>query len=170
MEPPFLPRLGVVMKGNKKLQNTVWYGLGPGENYADSKAACTMGIYRSSVDGMGTEYVYPQENGHREQVKWFGLDDGTHSLLCTMESPCGLNLANYTDEALELAKHPFEIQHAEDVIIHLDYLHSGLGSNSCGEEQLEEYKVKRQDFAMTFTLQPAEAGKELEKTRKKYLD
>lgn len=170
LEPPFLPRLGVVMKGNKKLQNTVWYGLGPGENYADSKAACTMGIYRSSVDGMGTEYVYPQENGHREQVKWFGLDDGTHSLLCTMESPCGLNLANYTDEALELAKHPFEIQHAEDVIIHLDYLHSGLGSNSCGEEQLEEYKVKRQDFAMTFTLQPAEAGKELEKTRKKYLD
>ena len=56
------------------------------------------------------------------------------------------------------------------MIIHLDYLHSGLGSNSCGEEQLEEYKVKRQDFAMTFTLQPAEAGKELEKTRKKYLD
>lgn len=170
LEPPFLPRIGVIMKGNGKFQQTAWYGLGPGENYADSKAACTMGIYRSTVDGMGTEYVYPQENGHREQVKWFSLGDGTRSLLCSMERPLGLNLANYTDEALEQAKHPFEIEKDEDVIIHLDYLHSGLGSNSCGEEQLEEYKVKRQDFAMTFTLQMVEAGKETEQARKKYLN
>lgn len=170
LEPPFLPRIGVVMKGSKKLQNTIWYGMGPGENYVDSKAACSMGIYESTVDAMGTEYVYPQENGHREQVKWFGIGDGTRSLLCTMERPLGLNLANYTDEALEAARHPFQIQAAEDVIIHLDYLHSGLGSNSCGEEQLEEYKVKRQDFAMTFTLQIAEAGSERTKARKKYLD
>lgn len=170
LEPPFLPRIGVVMKGNKKLQDAVWYGLGPGENYADSKAACTMGIYRSTVDAMGTDYVYPQENGHREQVKWFGIGDGKRSMLCTMGQPLGLNLANYTDEALELAEHPFRIQRAEDVIIHLDYLHSGLGSNSCGEEQLEEYKVKRQDFAMSFTLSIAEEGQELIKTRKQYLD
>ncbi|MGN0267579.1 MAG: glycoside hydrolase family 2 TIM barrel-domain containing protein [Lachnospiraceae bacterium] len=170
LEPPFLPRIGVIMKGNRKFQQTAWYGLGPGENYADSKAACTMGIYRSTVDGMGTEYVYPQENGHREQVKWFSLGDGTRSLLCSMERPLGLNLANYTDEALEQAKHPFEIEKDEDVIIHLDYLHSGLGSNSCGEEQLEEYKVKRQDFAMTFTLQMVEAGKETEQARKQYLN
>lgn len=170
LEPPFLPRIGVIMKGNRKFQQTAWYGLGPGENYADSKAACTMGIYRSTVDGMGTEYVYPQENGHREQVKWFSLGDGTRSLLCSMERPLGLNLANYTDEALEQAKHPFEIEKDEDVIIHLDYLHSGLGSNSCGEEQLEEYKVKRQDFAMTFTLQMVEEGKETEQARKQYLN
>ncbi|MDY2628844.1 MAG: glycoside hydrolase family 2 TIM barrel-domain containing protein [Lachnospiraceae bacterium] len=170
LEPPFLPRIGVIMKGNRKFQQTAWYGLGPGENYADSKASCTMGIYRSTVDGMGTEYVYPQENGHREQVKWFSIGDGTRSLLCSMEHPLGLNLANYTDEALEQAKHPFEIEKDDDVIIHLDYLHSGLGSNSCGEEQLEEYKVKRQDFAMTFTLQMVEAGKETEQARKHYLD
>lgn len=169
-EPCFVPRLGIVMRGNKEFQDTAWYGLGPGESYPDSKAASFMGIYHSTVDDMATPYVFPQENGHRENVKWFAIGKGEDSLLCTMEQPLGLNLSNATDESLELARHPFEIQKAEDVIIHLDYLHSGLGSNSCGEEQLEEYKVKLQDFAMVFTFQAVKTEDVVEKARKKYLD
>ncbi|MBO5373536.1 MAG: DUF4981 domain-containing protein [Lachnospiraceae bacterium] len=170
LEPPFLPRIGIVMQGNKAFQNTLWYGLGPGESYPDSLAASMMGIYKNTVDGMQTNYVFPQENGHRENVKWFAINDGNAGLLCKIEGSLGLNLANYTDESLEKAQHPFEIEKAKDVIIHLDYLHSGLGSNSCGEEQLEEYKVKLQDFAMAFTLQPIKAGTEIENARKRYLE
>lgn len=170
LEPPFLPRIGIVMKGNKEFQNTLWYGMGPGENYADSSAAAFMGIYNSTVDGMATAYVFPQENGHREGVKWFLIGDGKTGLLCKMEKRLGMNLSNCTDESLENARHPYEIEDAEDVIIHLDYLHSGLGSNSCGEEQLEEYKVKLQDFTMSFTLQPVEKGSEIKEARKRYLD
>lgn len=170
LEPPFLPRIGVVMKGNKELQDSVWYGRGPGENYVDSKQAGLMGIYCSTVDEMGTNYVFPQENGHREDVKWFGIGDGTMTLLCKADAPLGLNLANYTDESLENAKHPFQIQKAEDVIIHLDYAQSGLGSNSCGEEQLEEYKVKLQDFAIAFELQVVTHGDEIKEAKKRYLD
>ena len=170
LEPEFLPRIGVCMKASKDLQNTVWYGMGPGENYPDSKAACAMGIYRSTVDGMHTDYVFPQENGHREQVKWFGLSDGKQTMLCKAQGELGLNIANYTDESLEKARHPYEIEKSDDVILHLDYLHSGLGSNSCGEEQLEEYKVKRQDFSMTFTFSLVNAGQEEAEAGKQYLD
>lgn len=170
LEPPFLPRLGIVMKGAKALQNTVWYGMGPGESYVDSCAASSMGIYKSTVEHMETSYVFPQENGHREQVKWFGIGEGEKALLFTMASPLGLNLANYTDESLEKAQHPFQIEEAEDVIIHLDYLHSGLGSNSCGEEQLEEYKVKNQDFSMTFTMEVVKKDELESQAAKKYLD
>lgn len=129
-----------------------------------------MGVYRSNVDAMGTDYVYPQENGHREKVCWFVIGDGRKSLLCTMERPLGLNLSNYTDESIEKAAHTFELEAAEDVIIHLDYKHSGLGSNSCGEEQLEKYKVKREDFAMAFRLQVVEDGREQEEAALKYQD
>ena len=170
LEPAFLPRIGVIMKGNKNFQKTMWYGMGPGESYVDSKAASIMGIYENTVDGMMTEYVFPQENGHHEQVKWFRIGDGKDGLLCKMEEKLGLNLANYTDESLEKAQHPFEIEKADDVIIHLDYRQSGLGSNSCGEEQLEENKVKLQDFAMAFTVQAAECGTEIRKARKQYID
>ncbi len=169
LEPEFLPRLGVKMRGNQRLQQTVWEGMGPGENYPDSRRACAMGIYRNTVKGMGTDYVYPQENGHREHVLWFGIGNGAKTLLCTMERPLGLNLSNYTDEAIEQASHPFELEPAEDVIIHLDYKHSGLGSNSCGEEQLEAFKVKREDFTMAFRLQIVEQGQEQKEAYKKYL-
>lgn len=169
-EPEFLPRIGIVMKAEKKLQNVMWYGLGAGENYADSKAACQMGIYQNTVDGMKTEYVFPQENGHREDVKWLALGDGGKNLLCKMEAPLGINISNCTDEALEEAKHPWQIKRADDVILHLDYKQSGLGSNSCGEEQIEEYKVKRQDFTMAFTLQIVNKGEETEEAFKHYLD
>lgn len=170
LEPPFLPRLGVLVKANKELQNTIWYGRGKGENYVDTKAACPIGIYRSTVEKMKTPYVFPQENGHREEVGWFGIGDGVHTLLCKMDAPLGLNLSNYTDEMIEEAKHPWQLEKAEDIIIHLDYLQSGVGSNSCGEEQLEEYKVKRQDFTMAFTLRVVKAGEEVEEAYRKYQD
>lgn len=170
LEPAFLPRIGVIMKGNKNFQKAMWYGMGPGESYVDSKAASIMGIYENTVDGMMTDYVFPQENGHHEQVKWFRIGDGKDGLLCKMEEKLGLNLANYTDESLEKAQHPFEIEKADDVIIHLDYRQSGLGSNSCGEEQLEENKVKLQDFAMAFTVHAAECGTEIREARKQYID
>lgn len=170
LEPPFLPRLGIILKANKDLQDTVWYGRGFGENYVDTKAACHMGIYKSTVDEMGTPYIYPQENGHREDVKWFGIGDGTDRLLCKMDKPLGLNLSNYTDETIEKANHPWQLEKVDDIIIHLDYLQSGVGSNSCGEEQLEEYKVKRQDFSMAFTLKAVKVGDEIEEACRKYQD
>lgn len=170
LEPPFLPRIGIVMKANKNLQDVLWYGRGPGESYADSKAAAQMGIYSSTVDGMTTNYVFPQENGHREDVKWFFIHEKEKGLLCKIDGVLGINLANYTDDSLELAKHPFEILKEENLVIHLDYLHSGLGSNSCGQEQLEEYKVKLQDFFMSFTMQVTDEDRVLTEARKKYWD
>lgn len=170
LEPPFLPRIGIKMKACKALQNVIWHGRGPGENYADSKEACTMGVYRSTVDGMETNYVYPQENGHREDVKWFAVSDDKDSLVFSCQAPVGINIHNYTAESLEKARHPWQIEKAEDVIIHMDYVQSGLGSNSCGEEQIEKYKVKRKDFTLGFTIKAVEAGDEINRAKEQYLD
>lgn len=170
LEPPFLPRIGIVMQAAKQLQKTAWLGLGPGENYPDSRSAVRQGVYRSTVDGMGTSYVYPQENGHREQVSWWALADESGSMVVTCEQPVGLNLHNYTEESLEKAAHPQEIEPSEHVVIHMDAFHSGLGSNSCGEEQLPEHKVKLQDFFLGFTMRFTDAGRETEEAKKRYLD
>lgn len=170
LEPPFLPRIGIQMNASKHLQQAKWYGLGPGENYADSRQACHMGVFTSDVDGMATPYVYPQENGHREQVGWFSLGDGQKSIVIINDKKLGLNLHNYTEESLEAAKHPWQIKEAEDVIIHLDYKHSGLGSNSCGEEQLPQYKTAREDFSMGFLMRIVDAGEEINASKVRYFD
>lgn len=170
LQPPFLPRIGIVMKAAKPLQKTAWMGLGPEENYPDSKASVKQGVYRSTVDGMETRYIYPQENGHREKVSWWALSDESDSMVVTCAQPVGLNIHNYTEESLEKAAHPQDICEAEDVIIHMDAFHSGLGSNSCGEEQQPEYKVGLQDFFLGFTVRFAPAGTESQEAEKRYLD
>lgn len=169
-EPEFLPRIGLRMEADKRLQNAAWYGRGFGEHYADSHEACFMGVYRSDVDGMGTNYVYPQENGHREDVRWYSLGDGTRELFVACESPLGFNLHNYTPESLEQAAHMGQIEKSESVVIHMDYLHSGLGSNSCGQEQEEHTKTKIQDFNICFTMNVLESGQAIEKSKICYLD
>lgn len=170
LEPFFLPRIGIRMKAAGRLKEAAWYGLGFGENYPDSKSASFMGVYRSTVEGMAVHYVHPQENGHREGVSWYSLSDGIKGLLVTSIDPVGLNLHNYTAESLAAAGHPGEIKRSEAVIVHMDYLHSGLGSNSCGPEQEEEYKVKRQDFSMCFTMEVTEAGEDVKRSKTRYLD
>lgn len=169
-EPNFLPRIGIKMGADKELQQVIWNGRGAGENYPDSKQASYMGVYRSTVDGMGTDYVYPQENGHREDVKWFAIGNKEKSLLFKNVFPIGLNIHNYTEESLEKANHPFEIEKAEEVVIHMDYLHSGLGSNSCGEEQIEKFKGKRQDFSLGFSMKIVDDGEEIKSSKEYYVD
>ena len=118
-----------------------------------------MGIYETDVDGMHTNYVMPQENGHRENVRWITLTDAKEGILITSKEGLGINVHNYTTEALRNAAHPCEIKKQDDIVLNLDWKHSGLGSNSCGQEQTEECKVRIEDFAMSFAISFTEREK-----------
>ena len=109
-EPEFLPRIGVEMNVNGAFRHVAWYGMGPGENYCDSRQAAVMGVYETDVDGMHTNYVMPQENGHRENVRWVSLTDEKEGLLITSRGGVGINVHDYTTEALRSAAHPCEIK------------------------------------------------------------
>lgn len=170
LKPDMIPRLGIVMKAHRRLDAVSWYGLGPGENYTDSRQSCCMGIYRTDVEGMHTDYVYPQENGHREEVRWLSLSDEKHSLLLQSGGSVGINVHDYTDDQLEAAKHPQELQRTDAVVVHMDYLHSGLGSNSCGEEQLPGYRAVLKDFGMQLRFKVVKKGTEITEAKKIYLD
>ena len=51
-----------------------WLGRGPQENYWDRKLGANVGLYaaRSKTDH---EYVKPQENGNRTEVRWVAWTD-----------------------------------------------------------------------------------------------
>lgn len=170
LEPPMLPRIGIQMQVDKKLREITWLGKGPGENYADSMAAALVGLYHADVKAMHTDYVYPQENGHREQVRFVALGDGRESLLVQSVIPCGMNVHDYTMESLAKARHPQEIKEADFIELQLDYKHSGLGSNSCGEEQLEPYRTNVEDFRMGFEISITETEQVIKQTKQKYME
>ena len=167
-EPAFLPRIGVELKADQSLRNVVWYGLGPGENYCDSRQAAIMGVYETDVNGMHTNYVKPQENGHREQVKWLSLTDGEAGILIKTNECFGINVHDYTTESLRKAPHPKDIKKEDHIILNLDYKHSGLGSNSCGQEQTENCKTPIEDFRLSFTVSPVKRGAILSEARTEY--
>lgn len=165
--PPMLPRIGIFFHV-PKLREITWYGRGFGENYCDSANAACMGVYRGDVDCFHTDYVFPQENGHREQVKWFSLTDGKAGLLIKAEDSVGINVHDYTKEALEKAAHRGCIEKSEDIIVNIDYRQSGLGSNSCGEEQLEPYRVTLEDFKLHLEFSAVKMHDEIMESKKVY--
>ena len=153
--PQMIPRAGIEFSMPLQFNRVTWYGLGFEENYCDMKAHVQKGVYSASVQDMHTEYVKPQENGHREEVERLLLSGAGKGLLFSFEKPVGINVHDYTIDALEKAGHIGTIKKAGRVVVHIDAKHSGLGSNSCGEEQMYKNKTRINDFAITMRFRPA---------------
>ena len=153
--PQMIPRAGIEFSMPLQFNRVTWYGLGFEENYCDMKAHVQKGLYSASVQDMHTEYVKPQENGHREEVERLLLSGSGKGLLFSFEKPVGINVHDYTIDALEKAGHIGNIEKAGRVVVHIDAKHSGLGSNSCGEEQMYKNKTRINDFAITMRFRPA---------------
>ena len=154
--PQMIPRAGIEFSVPLQFDRVKWYGLGFTENYCDMKAHVQKSVYSASVQEMHTEYVKPQENGHREEVEWLLLSGAGKGLVFTFEKPVGINIHDYTIDALEKAGHIGDIKKADKVVIHIDAKHSGLGSNSCGEEQLYKNKTRINDFTVTMRFRPVD--------------
>ena len=154
--PEFIPRIGVELRVSKKLEELSWYGLGPNENYPDMQDHARIGIYEKQIEEMHEDYVMPQENGHRGKTRWITLGNGEEKLQIVSKNPIGFDAHNYTVEALEKAKHLGEIRKSEEIILHLDAKHSGVGSNSCGEEQIYRNKTRFNDYRLQLLFQKIE--------------
>lgn len=154
--PEFIPRIGVELSVPGKLSEVSWYGLGPEENYPDVQEHTRIGVYKKQIEEMHENYVMPQENGHREGTQWITLGNSEGSLQIVSSNPIGFDAHNYTIEALEQAKHLGEIRKSEDIILHLDAKHSGVGSNSCGEEQIYRNKTRFNDYHLQLLFQKIE--------------
>ena len=104
---PFpLPRLGTRMALPAALGRLEWFGLGPGEAYADSRAAVRVGRFALAVDDLRTDYVMPQENGNRAQVRWAELTGERRRGLRVEGRPhVELTARRWTSEDLDAARH-----------------------------------------------------------------
>ena len=105
-----LPRLGVRMRAPAQLSTVEWFGLGPGECYADSRQAVRIGRFAMSIDELQTPYVFPQENGNRAGVRWLQVtgEDGA-GLRIEGAPTVDVSVRRWSSEALDRARHPNEL-------------------------------------------------------------
>ena len=140
-----LPRLGVRF-GLAEADRVEWFGGGPGEAYPDTGTASMVGRWRSTVDGLQTPYVRPQENGARADVRWVELG----GLRIEGDPEFWFTARRWTTEQLDAARHRTDLTAGDTVWVNLDHGQHGIGSQSCGPGPLPQYFLKAEPAEFSF--------------------
>lgn len=168
--PPSLPRFGLTTS-LRGCEAAKWFGRGPGESYRDKKESQLIGTCEKTIDQLFTDYEVPQDNGNRTDVRWVEFRGKTQSsegrgvggnekLLMRARfgalEGASFSASRYTVAELDKARHPYELialanereeKDGEQVTwVHLDWVHHGLGTGSCGPETRPEYALTRREF------------------------
>mgnify|MGYP006282142565 FL=1 len=152
-----IPRIGLQMRIPRRYDQVKYFGRGPWENYWDRKTGATVDVYEMGLDELNYDYVEPQENGYRCDVRWMMLTDGSGTGLRFEGLPeIGFNVWPYTQENLEEARHPYELVKAGNLTVNIDYKQMGVGGdNSWGARPHDEYELHPdKTYAWRFRIEP----------------
>ena len=151
----WLPRFGFEFTLLNSMEQVEYYGNGPHENYVDLNQHVKIGHYKSTVSDEYVPYIMPQEHGNHTEVKWLSVyDEDGSGLVFSSPTPFQCNTSHYTSEELTRASHNHELGESGNTIVRIDYKVSGLGSNSCGPELLDKYKLSEKSFKFDFDIMP----------------
>ncbi|WP_371263438.1 glycoside hydrolase family 2 TIM barrel-domain containing protein [Paenibacillus sp. 1_12] len=151
----FLPRFGLQLTMPQGTEEVEYFGLGPHESYIDKRQSVKKGKYLLTVDEMFENYIMPQENGSRYGTEWAIVsNEQGMGLKFSGSDDFSIHAAHYTPEDLTRAAHDYELVRRQETIVHLDYKISGVGSNSCGPELLEPYRLDEKEFKFEIRIKP----------------
>ena len=145
----WLPRLGFEIALPQENAQFKYFANGPYESYCDLCHAGDIGMYESAADYEYFEYIRPQEHGNHTAAK----------MLCIgkMQFEADnfeFNVSSYSTEVLTKAEHINELVRDGKTHLRVDYKVSGIGSNSCGPQLAEEYRVNEKKINFNFTIKP----------------
>ena len=139
---PVMPKFGMRMRIPADFTHIEYYGRGPWENYPDRKRSAFLGRYQMPLSEFETEYIHPQDNGCRTDVRWFKIGNGKNTLRIDGLQPLCIRAWDYGEEDLEPAKHPHEIQRGRFVNLNIDLnIHGVGGIDTWGQRTLPQYTI-----------------------------
>lgn len=158
---PALPRFGMCLELPSEYEQVSYYGRGARENYPDMRDYAPVGAYTTTVTGMHEDYIKPQENGCRCDVRTAELHgaDGTGLRVTAVGRPFCFNAAHYTADQLSKWAHREDVTQYDSTVLSVDGYMMGVGSNSCGPLPLDRYQFipkKRHEIAFRFNISPIE--------------
>ena len=128
-EVPYdVPKVGTEMSILNEYGKMSWYGRGPWENYLDRQTGSNVGVYSGMVNNLLLDYVRPQENGNRCDVRWVAFTNNNGEGLLAVGDPLlSVSAWPYTLEDLENAKHIDDLPRRKNITVNLDYKQMGVG-------------------------------------------
>ena len=149
--PALLPRIGLTLTLNDRIQQVKWYGRGPEENYPDRKTGYAIGVYENSVDGMFEPYLIPQDCGLRCDNRWLTMsNESGHGLRFSMDELFNFNAYHYSTDNLTKAVYTYQLQQQDGITLNLDYNTTGVGCTAC--YVLPGYQVKPSRYERNITI------------------
>lgn len=153
-EFPELPRFGIRLFLDRKLEHVSYFGMGPQESYRDKHQGSSHGYYRSKASRMHEDYIRPQENGSHYDCDYVEIADTQSGIAAVSTQPFSFNVSIYTQEELERAAHNYELVESDSTVFCMDYALNGIGSNSCGPAVIDSYRFDEAAFQFQFQLVP----------------
>jgi len=155
-----MPRFGNELVVAPGLENITWYGRGPRETMIDRNFE-PIGVYRSTVDKEWVEYMRPQENGNKTEVRWVKLTNaGGIGLMAIGDVPLNVTARHYTKEDLEHAAYTFQMKRHPETYVNLDLKQMGAGgidSWSANAYPMMPYRIASdQAYSYSYRLRPVE--------------
>lgn len=162
--PEVLPKIGIRLGLPANWDEFSWFGLGPQESYPDSISAVRMGRFHSSVAGLQTPYVFPQENGNRSEVSSFTIGQGSDGhgggagggLRFELDTPASVSVHPWTAEELGAARHTYDLDEGgsapANVWLNVDAAVHGLGTAACGPGVSEQFRLRPRPVKLSLTI------------------
>ncbi len=156
---PEMPRFGMQMQLGKEFQNFTYYGRGPWENYSDRKTSSFIGIYNSTVAEQSYDYIRPQENGNKTDVRWLTLtnDDGLGLKIEGLQ-PLSVKATHNPSEDMDAGltkkqQHPSDVTPRQQVYLNVDLSQRGLGGdNSWGAMPHRPYLLLDKAYSYSYVI------------------
>ncbi len=139
-----MPRFGTELVVAPGLSDLTWYGRGPKETMIDRKFE-RVGVYQTTIDRDWVEYMRPQENGNKTDVRWVALTNAQGiGIMAVGAQPLCVTARHYPKEEMERAAYTFQMVRHPEVYLNVDWKEMGAGgidSWSPNAYPLESYRI-----------------------------
>lgn len=106
---PEMLRAALTCDIRKSFGSLVYTARGPWENYRDRNNSAFVGTYATTVPEMYVQYVRPQENGNRTDLRSFRLSSEEHTLCVSTGDRLDFSVNPYSKKELSEADHVNEL-------------------------------------------------------------
>ena len=148
--------LGMQFGMPASFNKTQWFGNGPQETYTGRKSGGRIGIYGGTVAEQHFDYMAPQPNGNKTDVRWASVTNAEGiGLLAVSDSVFTFNVHDYTDQQFAAAKkRGIALVRGTETVVNI-----GL-PNAMSNEQDASLPVKSYTYA--FRLKPIDNTSDIE--------
>lgn len=153
---PDIPQVGIDFDVSGNFERIKYFGNGPYENYSDRRSCAVLGVYENNIDELYVDYLTPQENGNRTDVRWAKLYSGRGRLRIDAYDLMQLNIGRYSVDELDEAERRNELMESFKTCVRVIANQSGVGGyDRNGALPLSKFRnTSDKEYKLSFSISP----------------